>query len=319
MFRRFSVLVVLGALALPSYAPAADKSIQELQRDVALLQQMVKELQQAQDKRFADLLPIVQQAADSAARANTAIAGIQTVLQQNLRTQEEKVVTPVVGLSTRMDNMTSELKNTEQNITDLASQLSKILAMLDDMNRAIKVIQTPPAPPPVDNGSATNPGGSTSVTPGNGQVAPPGPPPGSSKDMYDNALHDYTSGNPDFALQEFGDYLKYFDNTPLAPNAQYYIGMIHYGKGDYEQAAKDFDMVVEKYDESANKISDSRYYKGMSLLKSGKRMEAAQEFRDLITRHPRDPLATQACTRLKELTLPCPVPAANTRKNVKKE
>jgi len=134
MFRHFSVLVLLVVLASPSYAPAAaNNDIKELQRDVALLQDMVKQLQQAQDKKFADLLTIVQQAADSANRANASIATIQSSLQQSLHTQEEKVVTPVVGLSTRMDNLTTELRSTEQNITDVASQLTKILATLDDI------------------------------------------------------------------------------------------------------------------------------------------------------------------------------------------
>src|SRR5581483_4076116 len=106
MFRRVSMVILLAALAVPMYAPAADKNdIKELQRDVALLQDMMKQLQASQDKRLADLQASVQQALDSANRANQAISGIQSSLQQSLRTQEEKVVTPVVGLSTRMDNL----------------------------------------------------------------------------------------------------------------------------------------------------------------------------------------------------------------------
>lgn len=327
MFRRYSILIVLAALASPSIAPAADRAIQELQRDVALLQQMVKDLQQAQDKKFADLQPIVQQAVDSASHANTAIAGIQTSLQQSLRTQEEKVVAPVVGLSTRMDNLTTELRTTEQNITDLSGQLTKILAMLDDMNKQIKVIQTPPqAPPPtLDSGGAPQPnaGMPTAAVPNGGQVqAPANPcsPSMSSVDTYQNALKDYQGGNNDFALTELGDYLRCFANTPYSPNAQYYIGMIHYAKGDFETARNDFDKVLEHYPETANHYTDARFYKGMSLLKSNDRNGAVTEFRDLILKHPRDPAATQACKQLQDLGMHCPTAAAPAgKKSVKKD
>jgi TolA-binding protein len=324
MFRSFSVLILLAALASPPSAPAAaSKEIQELQRDVALLQQMVKELQAAQDKKFADVLSSTQQAVESANRANTAIASIQSSLQQSLRTQEDKVVAPVVGLSTRMDTLTTELRATEQNLTDLSSQLTKILATLDDMKQAIKVIQAPPmAPPPADSGSASQPGASSTTTAPGGQTASAdcGSLPGSSVDTYNNARHDYESGNTDFALTEFADYLKCFEKTPLASNAQYYIGMVHYVKGEFDTATKDFDLVLEKYPENANKNPESRYYKGMSLLKSHKPTEASTEFKELILRHPRTDLAAQACKQLESLGMHCPSPApAATKKSSKKE
>ena len=332
MIRRFSLLMVLAALAAPPFASAAaNNDIKELQRDLAVLQDLVKQLQQAQDKKFADLLVVTQQAAESAARANTAIAGIQSSLQQSLQTQEDKVVTPVVGLSTRMDNLTNELRTTEQNLTDLSSQLTKIQAMLDDMNKAIKVIQLPPAPPPPapDPGAAPQPGtGSASTVPG-GQPQPaanPGPPPMSSLDMYQNALLDYQAGNYDMALTEFADYLKYFEKGVFASNAQYYIGMVHWAKAekghslqDYETARDDFDSVLEHFPDSANKNSDSRFYKGMCLLRLGKRTEAGAEFRDLILHHRNDPLAAQACKQLESLGMHCPAaPAPPNKKSAKK-
>ena len=326
MFRSFSLWIVLAALALPHFAAAAAKpdEIKELQRDVAVLQDMLKQLQQSQDKKFADLQTSLQQAAESARSANEAIAGIQSGLQQNLRTQEEKVVAPVVGLSTRMDNLTSELRTSEQNLTDLSSQLTKILAMLDDMSKAIKVIQTPPPPPAGDTGAPAQSGAApTSTVPAGQDQAPtnPGPPPMSSVDMYNNALHDYTQGSYDMALTEFADYLKYFDKTPYAPNAHYYIGWIHYAKNDFETATHDFDEVLEKYPESANKNGDARYYKGMSLLRSNKRTEAGAEFRDLILHHDHahEPLAVQACQQLQSLGMHCPTPPpASAKKSGKK-
>jgi TolA-binding protein len=319
MFRRFSLSILLAALVSPPLAlAAANNDIKELQRDVAVLQDLVKQLQQAQDKKFADLLTVTQQAVESAGRANAAIAAIQASLQQNLRTQEDKVVAPVVGLSSRMDTLTTELHNTENNLTDVSSQLTKILAMLDDMNKAIKVIQMPPPPPAGDVGGAAQPGLGTSATVPGGQAQPtanPGPPPMSSTDMYQHALSDYQGGNYDMALTEFADYLKYFEKGTYASNAQFYIGWIHYAQQDYEAAKKDFDVVMEHYPDTANKNADARYYKGMSLLRLGKKTEAGAEFRDMIVHHRSDPLAAQACKQLEGLGMHCPAPPPATKKN----
>jgi len=327
MFRHISVTILLAAAAAP-LAPAADKNtdIKELQRDVALLQDMVKQLQAGQDQKFAALQTATQQALDAATHANAAIAAIQTALQRSLQTQEEKVVTPVVGLSTRMDNLSNDLRTTENAVTDLGTQITKILSRLDDISNAIKVINAPPvAPPtPLDSGSAsgaTGAGNPSGTIPAGGTQTPPASntPPMPATDMYQNALTDYRSGQLDFALTEFQNFLRYYDDSPYAPNAQFYIGQIHYAQGDFDTAVKDFDMVLEKYPETTPKNPEARYAKGLSLLKLGKPTQADAEFRDLILHHPHTSQADQACQRIKELGKTCPIPPAGRRAAGKKD
>ena len=60
-------------------------------------------------------------------------------------------------------------------------------------------------------------------------------------------MRDRTAGNLDLAMQEFNDFLRYFSATELAPNAQFYVGMTYYDKGDMESAIRAFDLVLEKY------------------------------------------------------------------------
>jgi glutamate/tyrosine decarboxylase-like PLP-dependent enzyme len=108
MLRRLCVLI-LAAAPIVAFA-AASKEMQELQRDVALLQEQVRQLQQSQDKQLAAITVLVQQAVDAANRANTAVAVIQSSFAQNISQQESKVVAPVVGLSTRMDNMSNDFR-----------------------------------------------------------------------------------------------------------------------------------------------------------------------------------------------------------------
>ena len=305
-------LLVCVALLAPALSFGASKEMQELQRDVAQLQDQTRQLQQSQDRQLAALMTLVQQSVDAANRANTAVAVIQSNLQQNLRDQESKVVAPVVGVSSRLEAVSGDVRTMQQAVTDLTALVSKMQAQLTDLGNAIKVMQTPAPPPPA--ASSPGPGGAPTAAAGGAEVPPVG-----AADLYANATRDRSSGKLDLALQEFTDYLKYYGNTELAPNAQFYIGMIHYSQGDYEAAQQDFDMVLEKYPENS-KTQDSLYYKGMSLLRMpGHKTQAADEFKELVKQFPNSDRAKEACSQLSTLGYnTCRFPAAPAKRGKKK-
>jgi TolA-binding protein len=300
MFLRLCILVLAVS---PVAALAASKETQELQRDIALLQESVKQLQQSQDRQLATLTELVRQALDNSGKSNTSLAVIGSNLQQSLQDLQSKVVAPVVGLSTRMDGMSNDFRSLQQAVSDLTSTVEKMHAQLTDLNNAVKVLQAPPPPPPTQSGVVPGLGG----TPGAAAVATAPCMP--SSDLYSSANRDRTSGKLDLSLQEFEDYLRCYGNTDLAPNAQYYIGWIHYSEGDYPSAAKDFDAVLEKYPDNNNKMPDAFYYKGLTLVKMNQRTAASAEFTELIQRFPSNSLAPQACNQLKDMGKHCPVPA----------
>ncbi len=287
MFRRLCVCVLVVS---PALAFAASKEIQELQRDLAQLQQQVRDMQRAQDEKFAALQMLVQQAVDNSSKANTAVAVIQNSLQQSIRDLESKVVTPVVGLSTRMDQMSNDLRTVQQAVSDVTSLISKLQAQMTDLGNAVKVMQAPaPAPP----AQATGPG-----------AASPETPTISASDLYASARRDMSGGKLDLSLQEFADYLKWYGTTDLAPNAQFYIAYIHSSQGDFDNAVREFDMVLEKYPDN-NKTPDALYNKGLTLTKMGRRTNGAEEFRELIKRFPSNDLSKKACDQLKGMGLSC--------------
>jgi TolA-binding protein len=294
-------LLSLGILALllaPAYAPAASREIEELQRDVGLLQEQVKALQDSQNEKLAALTVLVQQALEAANKANTSAAVIQNGFQQNLKDQENKVVTPVVGLATRMDQMSMDFRTLQGAVTDLTNLASKLQAQLTDLNNAVKVLQAPPAAPP----ASPSPLGAG----GTGPNAAADTCSIQASQLYTDAQRDRTSGNLDLAVNEFTEYLRCYGNTDLAPNAQFYVAYIHYSRGDYDNAVREFDMVLEKYPEN-NKIADSLYYKGMTLVRLGKRTQGAQEFKQLLKQFPNHDLSRQACSQLTTMGLKCTV------------
>jgi len=304
---RFPYLGVVALLAVPIAATAASREIQELQRDVGLLQEQVKALQSSQDQKLAELRTLVEQAINTADKASTGVAVIQNSVAQNLRDQESKVVTPVVGLGTRIDSMANDFRMLQQAVSDLTSMVGKLQNQLTDLNNAVKVLQAPPpAPPPAAGGA----GGDTS-SPGAGLG--PGPSPASlpsATDLYANATRDRTAGKLDLALAEFSDYLKYYGNTSYAVNAQFYIAFIHYSQADYEQALKEFDLVLEKYPDADSKKPESMFYKGMTLVRLGHRTQGADEFKEFLKRFPNHDLARQACSQLTTMGLKCGSPRA---------
>lgn len=302
MFRRSLVCAVVAAAVLtlsPPHSSGASKEILELQRDVATLQDMVKAMQRSQDEKFGALQVLVQQSLNAANDASKSVAVIQSGFQQSLRDQEAKVVTPVVGLSARMDQMSSDLRTVSQAVSDLTGLISTLKSQLTDLNNAVKVMQAPPAAPP-PAGMGTTPGG----MPGGSEA-----PPISSKDLYDNATRDRSGGKLDLALQEYADYLKWYGNTDLAPNAQYYIASIHASQGDFDAAVREYDMVLEKYPDN-NKTPDAMFGKGTALMRMGRRTDGGNEFRELIKRFPRNDLSTKACDQLKSMGLSCGTPRA---------
>lgn len=298
-------------LLCPSLSFAVSKEMLDLQRDVALLQQQVRDLQRSQDDKLSAIQVLVQQALDAANKANTSVAVLQNNLQQNAKDQQSKVGTAVVEMGAKVDSVSTDVNALRESVADIASRVGKLQQQMVDIGNAVKTIQAPAAPPP-----AAGPGGGYGPTSGS-DIGPGGTagsiPPVPSTTLYANAMRDRSGGKPDLALQEFSDYLKYYGNTDLAPNAQYYIAEIHLGQNKLDDALEEFDMVLEKYPDN-NKTPDALYQKGITLVKMGKRTQGKQEFCELAKRFPANDLAVRAKSQVRSLGLTCGPATATHRK-----
>src|SRR5581483_88544 len=279
-------------LLVPAIAPAVSKEMQELMRDVALLQQQVKDLQQAQDTKFAALTVMVQQTLDNATKANTAVAVLESGLTRQVGEQVRGVAAASATVGSKVDSMSSDVQSLRATVEDITSRLGRLQQQLVDMNKAVQTVCAPPAPPPAAPGTSGTPGipgqpGAQGMAAGPPSNLPP------ATVLYENATRDARGGKYDLALQEYQDYLKYYKDMDYAPNAQYNIGIIHYTQKNLEAALSDFDSVLEKYPDNA-KTPDALLMKGKTLVAMGKPTQGASEFRDLIKRFPTSDQATQA-------------------------
>jgi tol-pal system protein YbgF len=277
-------------LILPAVASAQKTGdvVKEISRDVAQLQQQMKDMQTSADRQLAELKTLVQQSIDNSRQANTSVAVLDSGIRDRINEQMKGLVGPVAGLNAKLDQMTTEFQGVRNSMDDLTSRMKRLESQLADLSNASKVMQAPPPPP---SGS-----GSTSPSAGG---APP------ADQLYQNALRDRSGGNLDLSMQGFTEYLKYYDKNELAPNAQFYIGMNYYDKGDFAAAITSFDTVVEKYGETA-KSPDATYMKGMALLKSGQSTAAGKEFLNVIQKYPKSEVAPKAREQRRALGLNVP-------------
>jgi TolA-binding protein len=272
MLRRLSVLILVAAAPL-SGAAAANRDMQELQRDVAQLQDLVKALQSTVNEKLSALQVQVQGSAEAATQANSAVAAVQRSLEQMLKDQQTKLVPPMVAMSARMDGVSNGLGTMQQAVSDLAGLMAKLQTQISDLNNRVMVMQTPQPPPPQTVEKPTMP----------------------ASNLFENADQDRRTGKLDLAVQEFANYLKWYADTPLASDAQYYIGSIHQSQNDLESAVKDFDLVVTNYPD-AKKVPDALFYKGKALMLLGRTGEATDNFKELRKRFPTHDLAKQSST-----------------------
>ncbi len=308
--KRLIFLIALSMLR-PAFAPAANREMIELQRDVAQLQEQVRDLQRSFDEKLAALQVLVQQTLESANKSNSS-------LQEAGRAQEgitERVVGPVVGLNSKMDQLSNDVSAMRESVNDVTSRMTKVQQQLTDLNNTAKAGSLPIAAPP----AALSPGvsvpmpdnnPSSGVGPVGGNTA--GPPPVKATSLYENALRDMQSGKADLALSEFQDYIKFYNDTDLAPNAQFYIGQIRYSQSQFDQAIQEFDKVLEAYPNN-NKTAAAHYYKGKTQFQLGQRTAAAKEFQAVVNEFPNSDVVTQARAQLKVLGIN-PGPAAPVRR-----
>jgi tol-pal system protein YbgF len=160
-----------------------------------------------------------------------------------------------------------------------------------------------PAGPETAAGAPARPPAAASGPPTEPPAAPPTAAPPSARVLYDNALRDFTSGKYDLARQQFLDYLRYYGRTPLAGNAQFYIGETYYRQNDFRRAITEYDKVLESFPDS-NKVAGAYLKKGYALLELGQREDGVAALRTLVQRFPRSDEARWARARLERLGEP---------------
>jgi tol-pal system protein YbgF len=292
----FSAAVLAGALGGsmigPRPAEAVARELIELQRDVTALLQGQKDLATQMTQDHTVMKTLVEQSGDTVGKLNATMSGLQKSVQD-----------VQANSGARLDTMSTQVQGLSDNLEEIKSRLGKLNQQLVDLQNTVQSLDAkisggaaPASATPTASG-----GGMTSLPPSGGtpSSASSGPAP-SADTLYSNGLRDITSGKYDLARQEFQDYLKYYGETDLASNAQFYLGEIAYSQRNYEQAVGEYDRVLTNYPKSF-KLAPARLKKGMSLIELGQKTAGVRELREVVKRFPGTEEERRARAKLKEL------------------
>src|SRR5262245_5174396 len=125
MLRRI-LWCILAAAPAVYCADKPNREIQELQRDVAQLQELIKLLQRTLEERIATLGSQVQGAVEAAGKATAATGNVQHSIDRLSQYQEQKLAPPVATLGGRMDQVTGTLGTMQHGMADLTAVISKL-------------------------------------------------------------------------------------------------------------------------------------------------------------------------------------------------
>jgi tol-pal system protein YbgF len=131
----------------------------------------------------------------------------------------------------------------------------------------------------------------------------PGAPAGSAateQAAYSQAFDALKASNYPAAISGFESFLATYPNSPIAENAQYWLGEAHYAKGEYDKAAMAFQAVGQRWPNS-RKSPDALLKLGFSQLEMKRFSEARVTLADVTRKFPDSDAAKLAAERLSKI------------------
>jgi tol-pal system protein YbgF len=265
--QRYSSILVLLILLCAGFAPAwgVSKEIVQLQTQVQALQDQMAQMKQSFDERMGVMQHLVEQSTDNVNKVAASIANLQNTLQKQQADQGSHV-----------DQISGQIQALNDTLDELKARLAKVSKQLEDMQAAQQSLAAQQAQQ---------------------QAQAQAPPPDV---LYNNALRDFNAGKNDLATQEFSDYIKFYPNTDLAGNSYFYLADMEYRQGNFQQAVKNYDQVIQNFP-TGNKAPAAQLKKGFALLELGQAEDGVAELRHVIQRYPRSSEALQAKERLRKM------------------
>jgi tol-pal system protein YbgF len=277
-----------GSLIGPRPVGAVAREIIELQRDVTTLLQGQKDLSSQMTQDHTVMKTLVEQSGDNVGKLNATMSSLQKSVQD-----------VQANSGARLDTMSTQVQGLSDNLEEIKSRLGKVNQQLVDLQNTVQSMDAKMSGGTPTSSVPPGPGLTSSASAPPSSSAPSGPAP-SADTLYSNGLRDITSGKYDLARQEFQDYLKYYGDTDLASNAQFYLGEIAYSQHNYDQAVQEYDRVLTNYPKSF-KLAPAHLKKGMAQLELGQKTAGVKELRAVVKRYPGTEEERRARAKLKEL------------------
>jgi tol-pal system protein YbgF len=276
-----TVTIVAFGTAMLHLAPvsAADRETRQIMADVRMLQEQTQQLQLLLNTLTDALKAVTTKIDDQSGVTRKAFADHRLLVETltgDIRVVREKVD----DANVRLGSLTQEVDALRLAVNQIPVTPASMAPTLLDPAAPLDPAATPTPPPaPVP------------VTPVAGQ---------SPQRLYDSAWSDYTAGSWTLAIKGFETYLQLYPRSPLAPDAQNYIGLAAYNDESYRDAVTAFDKVIADYPTS-DRVAEAFYYRGRALEGLKEPERARESYEGAIKRDPNSQAATLAKQQLDRL------------------
>ncbi|HTX06561.1 MAG TPA: tol-pal system protein YbgF [Steroidobacteraceae bacterium] len=204
----------------------------------------------------------------------------------------ERIITnqSLVQLAQQADSLQQQVRDLRGQVEDLQNANQALRKqqrdLYADLDRRVTALE---------HGGGAAGGGSGG---GGSSAAEPGVT-STEQSVYGQAFDALKAGSYSVAISGFQGFLKQYPASPLAPNAEYWLGEAHYVNQDFAAAETDFQTVLDKWP-SSSKAPAAMLDLGNTQLAQGKGSKGRATLRQVISQYPGTDAANRAQARLKQ-------------------
>jgi tol-pal system protein YbgF len=211
----------------------------------------------------------------------------------------ERVLTnqSLMELAQRIDTLQADLRTIRGEVEVLQNQSdggkTQSRALYGDLEKRLAALETLGG---VGGGSSVPVGEINPARPGAGAAVGAG----GEQAGYDAAFNALKGSDYPKAISGFKTFVSAYPSSPLASNAQYWLGEAYYVTREYPNAIAAFQKVTTEWPDS-RKVPDALVKIGFTQSALGKNGEARVTLEDVVRRFPGSEAAQLATDRLKRL------------------
>lgn len=214
-----------------------------------------------------------------------------------LAQQQDSLQAQIRKLRGQVDDLQRSNRQLKKQQHDLYGDLDKRLTALEHAGAGAVA---PAAGAGAGAAAGAGAGAAASANTGNAsQLASlPGVTP-TQQSVYGQAFDALKAGSYSVAIKGFDGFVKSYPASPLAPNAEYWLGEAHFVNRNYKGAERAFRTVLRRWPDSG-KASDAMLDLGNALMAQGRMREGHDTLRRLVKRYPGTGAARRAAGILRQ-------------------